>query len=366
MHAKAASSLPVLLLACALTSQTQTVVSPLPATASVEGTMANGYPFASYLSARYMQVHSDITGSVKVMQKVAWRRNGGAGPITGTATIDVELFLGDSVDWDQISFLFANNYVGPRMNVVTRKTVSFGPLTGTGTPSPFEIALPLDVPFVYIGNRSIAWEALLHSNVIAGAFTSLDSENGVSATPAATAIGTGCVASGQTSAMSQSVKLGDISGAFEFGGFLQNAPANAPTVLMLGSTNPNQSVPGLCGTVYTNLLATLPIGLTDAAGYIGSSSGGSPIPGGAFGFTFRNTFAGAFITVQAHSLDAGSSQVIKVASSNGASFNVPTPNLTRVLRFSRLWSWDGGVTQPAAVYENISNTSWGVVTQFTY
>jgi hypothetical protein len=62
-------------------------------------------------------------------------------------------------------------------------------------------------------------------------------------------------------------------------------------VIAVGATNPSLTLPGLCSPLYTDLLATLFMGVTDATGYIGA--GGTKSAGGGGVFLFPNVFGGA-------------------------------------------------------------------------
>jgi hypothetical protein len=369
MHAKAASSLPVLLLACALTSQTQTVVSPLPATASVEGTMANGYPFASYLSARYMQVHSDVGGTPKLIKQIAFRRDG-ARPATGTGTraVDCEFWLGHSVDWNRISFVFANNWLSTPTQVITRQVVNIGPLLSTNTPAPFELVFPFGTPFLYIGNTSLAWDSIEYANTGTVSF-SHDAEGGTSTNGAAAVLtGAGCVATSQTVAMDIAVQHVDRGGSYQCGLYVQYAPTNAPTVLMLGTANPALTLPGLCGGIYTNFALQVPLGVSSATGFIGETgvSASGAYPSALATFVLPNTFNGAAIYAQAHALDAGSSLSIPVCNSNGRSWTVPAPNTGSIVKASRLYSFMlANPTYPNATPLTLSH-GYAAVVELTY
>src|SRR5262245_4419005 len=99
------------LLAASLVAQ-QNIVSPIQTT-STEGSGANGAPlFNNGLSPRYLAIHSDVGGIPKFIKMLSYRRNGGSAASAGTRTIDMEISMGDSVDYDRASYVFASNWIG--------------------------------------------------------------------------------------------------------------------------------------------------------------------------------------------------------------------------------------------------------------
>ena len=160
-----ASSL--LLLSAAAFAQ-NTVVSPV-ATATVEGNSNNAFPWNSSTVRRYTQIHSDLTGTPRNSTKLAVRQNAGTTTnYTGTWACDLEMYMGDSVDWDRAGWVFANNYLGPRTAVFARRVINLGPMGQNATtgPLPFTVDIPLDAPHAYVGVRSLLWEALIHANTL--------------------------------------------------------------------------------------------------------------------------------------------------------------------------------------------------------
>lgn len=345
-------------------AQVQTVVSPV-ANNGVEGSQANAFPWTSATPKHYMQIHSDIGGTPKVITKIAGRPNGNTTGFTGTRSLDIEVYMGDSVPYNSCSFVIANNYIGARSAVLTRQVVNCGPFTA-GTPAPFEFGIPLTTPYVYSGANSLAWEMLQYANTATGtAPSSTDTENSSLATATSTVTGTGCIASGQTAAMIHTVTAADVAGLFTFGFYVDRAPANAPTVLYIGASNPNLSVFGLCGNLYTDLLISLPLGQSDANGYIGSLSGTTKIAGGPCTILVPNTFPGATVYTQVHSIDVGSTSLLPIANSDGRATVVPTPTLTKVTKVSRIFS-NGATTDVNAHFFNTTSVGYGAVVEFTY
>jgi hypothetical protein len=358
-------------LAAAPVMAQQTIVSPAPASATVEGTGSNLFPWITNIVCRYMQVHSDIGGgSPKIITKIAHRRDGSAAPQNGTRTVDMEMWMGDSVDYDRISYVFANNYRSAPQLVLPRQIINLGPTSMTGSPAPFELVVPLTNPYLYVGTTSLAWEVVQYSNVVAGTMThNLDMQGGSSSVAALPALtGAGCVATGQTATMDLGIQHIDRGGTYHFGAYVTGAPANAPTILFLGGSDPALQVPGLCSAVRTDLLVTLAVAVADASGYIRElgNTATSTNPSAALTMVLPNTFPGANLFAQAHAIDFARPDPITVCNSNGRSWVVPTPNTTIVARASRLYNFQlQGPGYPNATPLTLAH-AFAAVTEFTY
>lgn len=349
----------------------QTIVSPIQNT-NVEGNSANAYPITSNLVPRYLAVHSDIGGTPKIIRQLAYRRNGNSAPSSGTRTLDVEVWVGHSRDYDQVSYVFADNWIIiPPTNVIPRQMLNIGPCNAPAmSPEPFELLFPFTTPFVYVGNTSLAYELVVYSNVSNGLAVSHDSET-VTAVTGATSVstGAGCNAAGKTVPMSLSFRQWDNAGTLEFGGNVVNGPANAPTLLALGSSNPNLAVPGLCGSIFTNLILLLNAGVTDSSGELRENGTTTTIayPAARLTFTTPNTLAGATIYAQAHSIDPGRTDPIAVCNSNGASFTVMSPGTATPVKSTRIYTFTlQGPAYPHGTPLAGANVAWAAVTEFTY
>ncbi len=316
-----------------------------------------------------MQIHSDLPGFM-LITKLSFRQNGTTTTYAGTAACDMEMFMGDSRPFDRPSWVLAQNYLSTPQNVLTRQVVNWGgPLTA-GSPAPFEFNVPLSVPYVNTGVNSLAWEAAVYSLAITSPFPgSMDVDPAsITAGAAAVTTGAGCTVTGAAGAMTLGMTHADSAGVWSFGCYVANAPANAPTFLYLGLSNPNLPIPGLCSNIYTDLVFSLPLATTDGIGYSGTYSnlaGTTRIGGGANAFAFSNVMGGATLYFQAHSLDI-SQPGLPVANSNGISLLVPTSNTSKVRQITRLFNNFGGTSATDAIYFNTSGIGHGVVTEFTY
>ena len=166
--------------------------------------------------------------------------------------------------------------------------------------------------------------------------------------------------------MSHVLTAGDAYGTFQLGGYVTNAPPASGTFLALGVTDPDLAVGGLCSNLRTDLTAVIPLGNTDANGFLGGTAAGVKLPASPFAFLFANTFAGLPLYTQVHSLDAGSSWAVKVANSEGRAVVVPAPNLVRGVRVTRLFNSDGGTLAQHSLFFAGSSVGYGLVTEFTY
>lgn len=347
------------------------IVSPIGLD-STEGSLANAFPFldtSTSRSRRYMQIHSDLRGSARTITRLAFRMDGNQNGFAGSASSDMSLLLGNAREFDQPSWVLSANWLGTPATALTRQVVNFGPLTA-GAPAPFELRVPLTTPFAYAGTTSLAWEATVHDVTVgAGYPTGLDVDpSTITPSTGTRIVGTGCTATGQAGPMTMFATHADSAGTWSFGAFVDRAPANSPIVLYLGTSNPNTTVPGLCGALHTNLVVPLLLGNANAAGFsgaYGNVAGTDRQPGGRNAFALPNTLPGATLFLQAHAADPGQPG-LPFVNSNGISIVVPTSNRNRTRRVTRLFNSFGGVAATDAVYYATSSIGYGLVTEFTY
>lgn len=354
--------------AAPLFAQSSAFVSPAPASATVDGSAGNAFPWNTTIVGRYMQIHSDVVGTPMMVTRVAQRRNGSASTSTGTRVVDMDLTMGESLPYNRYSYVFAANYIGAPAVVVPRQIVNIGPNTGTGSPAPFEMAIPV-AAFAYSGVDSLAWEVMQYSNTASGTFASVDTQSGSNPTnPVPTLTGPGCTATGQTQVMDMVIQHVGRGNSYQFGAYVRYAPVSAPTVLFLGLSNPNLPFPGLCGNLYTDLTAQIGIGLSDASGDLREtgSSTASSYPAAGLTFVMPAIVGSPTLYAQAHAFDAGRTDPIPICNSNGRSWTVPTPNTSVVSMASRLYNFQA----QGSAYPNASPLTlmpgYAAVTEFTY
>lgn len=357
-------------LSCAAPLSAQsTFVSPAPASATVEGSQSNAFPWNSSIIGRYMQIHTDVVGTAMMVNKIAQRRNGASATSAGTRIVDMDLTMGESVPYNRYSYVFAANYIGTPVVAVPRQIVNIGPNTTAGSPAPFEMVIPLTTPFLYTGVNSLAWEVMQYSNTASGAFVTLDTEAGSAGTAATPLLtGAGCTATGQSTVMDLQIQHVERGGTYQFGAYVRYAPANAPTVLYLGTSNPNLPFPGLCGNLYTDLAAQIGSAVADANGDIREtgSATSSSYPYALWTFMLPNNLGSPTLYAQAHAFDAGRSDPVPICNSNGRSWVVPAPSTAVVAMASRLYNFQ----LQGAAYPNASPLTlmhgYSAVTEFTY
>ncbi|MBM4060393.1 MAG: hypothetical protein FJ265_04735 [Planctomycetes bacterium] len=349
-------------LAAAATAQ-GAVVSPVGA-ATVEGSGSNSFPFSSAVARRYMQIHSDLGPMPRVITKLSFRLNATTTNFTGTRAHDLELFMGEGRSATNPSYTFDNNYFAPKQLVIPRTLITFGP-QGQGVspgPNPFtgNMDLVLATPFVYTGLNSLIWEATYFGQTSTGTSGVLDAEQSTTAGSSSTATGTGCIASGQSAAMTHTFTVTDIGGTAVMNATVATGPANALTFLALGFTNPNLSFPGLCGLVYTDaVLTTKVIGVTNAAGAITTDTPTLST------IVVPNQIAGVTLATQCFAIDAGSTSPLPIAASNGRIVTVPSPALGRVDLATRILNNAGGTTATEGIFFT-TTIGYALVTQFTH
>lgn len=352
-----------LALVAGVSAQT-TVVSPVNAAAR-EGNSENLFPWANYACPHYMQIHSDLAGSPKLFTKLAFRMDArDTVNYTAVNQIDMELWMGHGRPATSPSFVFANNYTVQPTQVIARRVVSMGPQGQNSTTGPnlfnSNMDLLLDAPFPYSGFDSLVWEAVIYGNTVGGTFCRLDVE-GSSRTNGTSAItGTGCVATGQTNAMTLAPAFADMGGTLVMNFTVANGPSNAPVMLSLSGSNPDLPFPGLCSNLLTNLDVISYIGTTDAAGAITYHNAG------ASAFGVANTIPGRSVFAQAHAYDPGRPDTFLITNSQGRQLNIPTSDRTNVVLATRLFSQLGGTGSTQSLFFFGSTIGHALVTEFTY
>lgn len=337
------------------------LISPVNA-ASVDGSSRNSLPFGDMALRRYQQIHSDLGPSTRSIERLAFRMDQGTNLFDERRRIELEMWMGDAPDHAAISTVYAANHLGTPSLVIARKAFVFGPQgRAVWGPNPFlAMDLPLDAPHVHLGTHSLIWDIAIHQHTrLSGSgFSALDADRGSTTLAIANAAGTGCVATGQTQTMLALPQIHDVQGVLGFAAGVMRAPAQAPCLLAIGVSNPGLVVPGLCSPLHTDLLLTTPMGTSDAGGSI------SPLYG--FGFHVPNVFLPIAIFTQVHALDPQRGDPIPICNSDGAWFTVPSSDLTRVVRVSRMTDNSNSVMSPVGFRSTDSTVGFGLVVQFAY
>ena len=240
-------SLALCALAASITAQTYTVV-PV-GYALVDGGSGNNVPW-NFAAGRYQQIHGDIRGVARLINEIAFRRNGATTTYsTATArTVDIELYMCNSNHWT-VSTTFAANYSGTPIKVVNRKMVNLPDFrTHQGAPAPWNIAIPFDTPWMYTGTLDLLWEYVVYANTATGDYFTDYKSYTLSHSGAHILSGFGCIATGRTVPMSiAATQNSNISTNLASVGWnVSQAPANALSAILVGTANPNLALPILC------------------------------------------------------------------------------------------------------------------------
>ena len=342
------------------------IVSP-SGLASTEGLDDSRLPLLHDTPRRFLQIHSDLGTTAGSIKKIAFRRDAAASRGAGTRQVECELHIGPSVSWDKASYAFAANFIGTRTKVLARRFVNLPALSSVGNPPTFELGLTFDAPWAWAGSSSLAWDLAIFSARTTGTYaTGLDGHYATTKIGSSLRTGVGCYASGRSSAMTHTVELYDAAGTLTMAGMVADAPANAACVWMIGIANPSTVYPGLCSPFYTDMILGLAIGTSDATGFIGASSYGTPAAGGSFAFVFPNTAPNVTLFTQVHAVDPALPFPIPIANSDGRATTIPEPDRRRTVKVTRLYSDDGKFDAQRAIFIPEGNVGYGTVTQFSF
>ncbi len=312
--------LPVALLLFGLASAAavpaQTRVSP-GYYATFEGNTATAYPFSAP-NFRYQQIHDDLRGAPMTIASIAFRRDGNAlAPTLGVPrTVDLDVAMAGSDARSAIA-TFAANHATPPVLVYLRKVINLPDRTPVpaSRPMPVDVVLPLDTPYAFDGQRDLLWEVRAYAN---SAFLDQHylSDAAVVEDPVPAAhdpIGLGCNTDRQNPL--QIMRLGgaaflDGAGVLKLWWTCIDAPWSSPAAAVLvGTSNPDLVVPGLCGErLRTDAAIVLPP-LAPVSAIGGFRTADATVP-------WQPAFARAHIHAQAVAADANQAP-LPLAVSNG-------------------------------------------------
>jgi hypothetical protein len=320
----------LLLPSCAAILPAQTSLVSPAFYVNEEGTTTASLPFgtpnstASY-PLRSQQVIGGLRGQPRVFRSLAFRRDGqrAASTLFDARSIDFELFLGHG-NVASASSTFASNYTTPRQQAFARRTFSVPGIADLPrvVPAPFLVRITFDQPFLYSGAADVVWEA--------GAFSQLQGPGTL--TPVDAAIsgmnlvmpsgyrmnGRGCNVPPTSTSEMELRSTGSLQNfpvnAWILAFSATNCPPNAAGALLLGLSNPNTPVPGLCTNLMVTPMVTVP-GTVPASGPwlpLGNIAPSPRIP-------YLAAFVGVLLEAQAAALDPAQPFALKVAASNGTS-----------------------------------------------
>lgn len=319
---------------------------------TTEGSSNHDYILFKYNDLTWQQLDATSVGQSPFnIQRISWRRDAvtGLDPTWIARTVDIGVYLADSVLPGAVSESYAANYKNAPAYVFISRPVNLPDWTqpAVSTPAPWDFVIPLDQPWPYLGVDPFLWELRITNNTsnsdYGNDFQSVSGSTGSS--NVGTAIGTGCIATGQTLAMSLAASFQNKFVRFRTAFNVTRAAASSPAFLFLDSVQSNLPLPGLCGSVYALPTIQVPIGVSDSAG---------TVPEFALHLPFAASTVGLTLYSQAAVIDVGQTG-LPLALSNGRSNTFPaTPTtpapVTRVYGY-RLASgtmrapsvWTGGI-----------------------
>lgn len=230
--------------------------------ATVQGDDRQNEPFAS-LKARWQQIHGDLHGKPMTLNGIWFRKSSETTILAVPRRIDMVVICSDAKLASQSS-TFASNYLGTPVTVLSRSTVTFPSWTyRQSTPEPWSAFIPFSAPYAYAGTDDLLWEVQVHGNTAGGAYPS-DAHNPSLADRRDAAVknlGAACKVTGSVIfTMRQSARLHTLvsTGNLYFGLDLTDGLPNSPAGIMIGLTNPDLTIPGLCTKLYSLSTWTLP------------------------------------------------------------------------------------------------------------
>lgn len=291
--------------------------------ANWEGSSLSGLPFSgTAFPVRLQQVHVEPSGATRSIQYLAFRSSAIAGDLRYQGrTVDIDIWMGHG-RLATFANSFAGNYLTAAQNVFVRRTVNTPDYSpgSTSAPTPFDLQFVLDTPFVHNGVDDFVWEINVFGASGAGTAVPLDSVNsGMNLViPSNYQLnGVGCTYAGPPMTLRPT---GSLQG-FPVNGWIFDwtttaCPPGSPAVFLLGVTDPNAPLPGLC----TNLRVVPVIelaGVTDATGGFDPFPATSPLPR----IQYNAASIGARLEAQVAVVDTAGPP--RLFASNGASSILP-------------------------------------------
>lgn len=263
---------------------------------------------------RTQQIDNNLVGvSLPIITALGWRRNGTQN--AGAAkTTDLTITMSHA-DYATVTNTFASNYKDPPQVVFARRPVNLPDWNSPSgsVPSPIDLVVGLDFPFVYNGVDALLWDVQNENNP-QGIYTQDWVSGSMSHTYGAFPfdISSGCTT--PNGSMNHRVALRANATTFEMGFVVRDAPSSTNVALLFGLQPASLPVPGLCAPLTTQPIANIDLGTTDASGNL-------PL---AFGFplAWSPNLAGIPLFTQAFAADP-SQAGLPIALSNGLSSATP-------------------------------------------
>jgi hypothetical protein len=289
-------------------------VSPL----GYDKKMANGsvhVPFSASSTfgvCRYQQIHGDVAGTPLLVKELAFRRRAGGLTTFEGRKVTLELLIGEGAA-KAFGFQFAKNYASSPTVAIAKKEFDLPEMVATSGLQPFVVKLPLDSAWSYSGKAALIWEAKVSKVVRTSVDYPIDCVIGGHTSHDGSTYGTGC----NSGATSLSVRLADDSGILRLQPEITSAPSGALGFLLLGATDPDLTIPGLCTKIHCDGAVVLSLPLTQGNGSLPRWP--------AITVPNQSAYTGLELTHQAFFVDSQRSP-IPLSGTNGVRVEVPAPN----------------------------------------
>jgi hypothetical protein len=221
--------------------------------------------------ARWQQIDGTQRGApIANINRIELRQDGITGSQSAVArNVDLEIVMAHT-DYATSVTLYATNYRTPATVVFTKKPVSLPAWTSVppSTPAPWTLAFPFDAGFNYNGTQDLLWETRVDNSSLA-AFATYPQDFHANRTlnyVNASLTGNGCTTA---NGLFQSNPLGYTDAAALFLQYeVFGAPSTTPVTLLVGASDPNQAIPGLCANLRSSMNVLVGIGTSGATGVL--------------------------------------------------------------------------------------------------
>lgn len=204
---------------------------------------------------RWQQIHGDVKGTPMTLAGISLRRAAGGSGMP--RRVDMEIVAAHS-NLANLSNWFAANYVGAPVTVLGRTTVTLPSWEySQGSPEPWTLMLPFTTPFPYLAKDDLLWEIRVHGTTLQAPYLSdawlWDQARDQRNMPQKQVCNTCCSMSQTVTAYTRARGQ-----SLTFGVSLDNGRPNAAAGIMVGLSNPDLTIPGLCTKLCTSGEWTLP------------------------------------------------------------------------------------------------------------
>ena len=329
----------------------QTVVSPSTCEKH-EGEASSAEPFSGPGACRYQQVHTEFRATFRFYNAISWRRDGElpAAAGYGSRVVDMELIVCIA---DQPSFgpVFANNYSNTPSTVVSRKLVNAPDHTKLppAVPAPWDFELPFDATIGILNWNDLLYEVAVWSSSAQGLYPLDAVQAPTTLIGGFTSVDLGCTTGTGVMELRSRIVAAAATNTLTLAWAIQSGPPSTAAAVLVGLTDPNVVVAGLCGSgrLHTDAALMTLNGVTNSSGAMATT----PI---VLAYDLR--FPNFTLTAQAAAADPTKTP-LPVAISNGIASALPP--LPGTVATKRLYA----AGSPTATSGTLTLAS-GLVTRF--